>query len=178
MFDANKTLAKNIRERLTSLVPGGKAPNFVLAQEGKETLTLIGLRGKHVYLNFVDLKSKENMKELNLLQELQKKYSKYVRIISVYKDDVDIPSEHLEEIKNYNWEIYGISGSNSMWNSYRVEAFPQYVFIDGAGYVIASPALSPVPNGEYETIDQSFFQLKKAWEIEHSDGGEFYDRNH
>ena len=76
------------------------------------------------------------------------------------------------------WDIYPTSPTNSIWDKYQVTTFPHYTFLDATGYVIGSPALGPTPNGNYETIDQSFFQLKKAWEYENNDGGELYDRNH
>jgi hypothetical protein len=42
-----------------------------------------------------------------------------------------------------------------------VKTFPVYHLIDPIGYFAATPALSPVPNSTYETIDKVFFELKK-----------------
>jgi len=178
MFKENAIIAKNIRYRLTNLVPGLKAPSFVLSADDKETLTLIGLKEKHVYLHFFNPNSIENMKEIDLIQELNEKYSKYVKIISVYKTGEEIPEETLNRLSGMSWDIYPTSPSNSIWDKYQVETFPHYTFLDAAGYVVASPAAGPTPDGEYQTIDFSFFQLKKAWEYQNKDGGELYDRNH
>jgi hypothetical protein len=57
-----------------------------------------------------------------------------------------------------------LSESNPLWESYSIEAYPQYTLIDAFGYIVASPALSPKPNGQYETIDKTFFYIKRTWD--------------
>ncbi|MFT6244939.1 MAG: hypothetical protein ACJA0U_002423 [Salibacteraceae bacterium] len=178
MFKENTIIAKNIRYRLINLVPGVIAPDFVLSADGLETKTLLGLKGKHIYLHFFDPNSNENMKELELVRGLNAKYSKYVKFISIYKQKSELSEEIQKKLDAMELDVYPTSPTNSIWDKYQVTTFPHYTFLDATGYVIGSPALGPTPNGNYETIDQSFFQLKKAWEYENNDGGELYDRNH
>ena len=177
LFKANEIIAKNIRYRLMNLVPGAKAPSFVLTADSMETMTLLDLRKKHVYLHFFDPNSSENMKEIELIRELNEKYNKYVKIISIYKEGDELSPEAQEKLDKIEWDVYAIAPSNSIWDKYQIETFPHYSFLDAAGYVIASPSLGPTPNGEYETIHKSFFQLKKAWEFQNKPEGERYDRN-
>ena len=33
--------------------------------------------------------------------------------------------------------------------------------LDAAGYVVMSPALAPTPNGQYQTIDETLFNIQK-----------------
>ncbi|NRA11228.1 MAG: hypothetical protein HRT57_04655 [Crocinitomicaceae bacterium] len=178
MYKENTVIASNIRHRLINLVPGVIAPDFVLSAEGLETKTLLGLKGKHLYVHFFDPNSSENMKEIELIRELNSKYSKYVKFISVYKLGDEISKELKTKLDDMEWEIYPTSPTNSIWDKYQVTTYPHYTFLDATGYVIASPALGPTPNGNYQTIDESFFQLRKAWEYENKDGGELYNRNH
>ena len=177
LFKKNGIIAKNIKYRLINLVPGAIAPNFVLMADSLETKTLVGLKGKHVYLHFFDPNSSSNQKELQLIDEINKKYSKYVKVISIYKSDIELTEEAKIKLADIHWDIYPISYSNTIWSKYQVKTFPHYTFLDASGYVVSSPALAPTPNGEYKTIDQSFFQLKRAWEQQNNDGGELYDLN-
>ena len=62
--------------------------------------------------------------------------------------------------------------------NYKIESYPQYTLIDPTSHIVASPALKPTPNGQYETIDLTFFHLKKAWMLAHPKEEEIYDRNH
>lgn len=177
VFPENVVIAKNIRERLLSISPGSKAPDFVLSSNDSDTKTLVGLRGKHVYLHFFDPTSNNSIKELPLVEELNNKYGKYVTIISIYKNDLVLEKEHQEFLDKAMWAVYPISPSNSIWTRYQIQSYPHYVFIDATGYLISSPALGPTPNGDYETIDRTFFELKKVWERENAEDGDLYNRN-
>ena len=166
LFQANAEIARNLKHRITALNPGGKAPEFVLFQEGKETKTLSSYIEKHVYLHFFDPESAQNAKELPLLVELHKMYGAHVQFISIYKKNEVLSETALNSLKKMPWEVYGISASNSIWKQYGIESYPQYTLIDAAGYIVASPALGPIPNGEYETIDKTFFYIKQTREKE------------
>ncbi len=166
IFKQHRVIAANIRNKLTELVPGGKAPDFVLLQEGSETKTLYNFAGKHVYLHFMDPESLNSRKELPLLKELHQNYAPYIHFVTVYKEQ-DLSEEGLKAIRSLDWDVYGLSESNAIWDRYRIESYPQYTLIDAAGYVVASPSLGPTPNGEYKTIDETFFHIKKAIDESH-----------
>ncbi len=176
LFEANKVIARNLKNRLTQLVPGGKAPDFVLSETGKDTKTLFGYQEKYLYIHFANPNELSTLKELDLLKDLHKRYSKYVNFVTVYKDDQKLDSTGVNALENLGWDVYKISPSNSIWKKYRVEAFPQYTLIDGSGHVIASPALRPLPNGQYETIDKTFFFIKESYERRHQEVDP-YNRN-
>lgn len=163
LFEENKLIAKNVTARLTELVAGGKAPNFVLLEDGKSSITLLGLKGKHVYLHFVDPDNTDGMKEITLLKDLHAKYGEYVQFITIYKDQKYKDEKAVNELEELPWSVYKIGSSNSIWKNYQVASYPHYVLLDPTGYVVASPALKPTPNGQYETIDKTFFYIRKAW---------------
>lgn len=160
LFKANGVIAKNLKDRLTDLVPGGQAPDFVLAQMNKPTKTLLGFRDKYVYLHFVDPSSEECMKELDVLKGIHSRYGNYVQFVSVYKTDKEYSEDALNQLNQVEWDVYGLPAGNSIWKNYRANTFPHYSLIDVTGNIVASPALGPRPNGEYETIDKVFFEIK------------------
>lgn len=169
LFKANQEIAKNLTHRITSLVPGGKAPDIVFMEEGKPTKTLFAYRKKHLYIHFFNPESENNDKEIPLLIEEYEKYKDYVTFVSLYKKDKELSPKAQATIDSIEWEVYGMSESNSIWKKYQIEAFSQYTLIDAAGYIVASPALGPLPNGQYETIDKTFFYLKKTLESNKGD---------
>lgn len=159
----NRKIAANLRSRLTELVPGVKAPDFVL-KDTSGIKTISNFKGKYIYIHFIDPESVQNRKDLILLKDLYSRYNKYVEFVSIYKEGDELDDEYLKELNETQWGAYGLSESNSIWKNYQVITFPHYVLIDPTGHIVSSPALAPTPNGQYETIDKTFFLIQKAIE--------------
>ena len=85
LIKQHREIAKNLTVKLTQLVSGGKAPDMVLIESGKETKTLHNYSGKHVYIQFMDIESLRTEQELPLMKEIHSKYGNYVHFISIYK---------------------------------------------------------------------------------------------
>lgn len=162
LFVANQEIAKNLTSRITDLVPGGKAPDLVLLGDSAETKTLYSFQGKYLYLHFFDPESLECEKELPLLIDMYKKYSQNIQFVSILKENKTHSKNGLKNIQSIPWDIYSLPQTNSIWKNYNIESYPQYTLIDAAGYIVASPALRPTPNGQYETIDKIFFYINKG----------------
>jgi hypothetical protein len=175
LFKANSIIAKNIKKRLTDLVPGSKAPDFVLTSPQQETQTLYNFRDKYLYFHFIDPNSQESRKELELLKGLHSTYGEYVTFVSVYRLNDSIQKLGLEQLKLLPWSVYGLDAANSIWKNYQIEAFPNYILIDATGNIVSSPAFGPTPNGQYQTIDQTFFSIKTAIEEERKEKATPYD---
>ena len=103
----------------------------------------------------------QSIKELELLKSAHAKYGDYVQFVTIYRDGDNIQTEALDNVKQLPWEVYGIAPGNSLWKNYQIEAFPHFVLIDATANIVASPALGPTPNGQYQTIDKTFFAIKK-----------------
>ncbi len=175
LFAANTIIATNLKDRLTQLVPGGPAPAFVLTQDGQETKTLLGFKGRYVYLHFLDPNRIENIKELPLLEKIQEEYKDYVDFVTIYEEKDSIDTNLLKQVRALNWNVYAISKGNSIWDKYRIESYPQYILIDGTATIVSSPALGPTPDGQYRTIDKTFFYIKKQIDLENKPKPGEYD---
>ena len=162
LFKHHRPIARNIVSRITALAPGGEAPSIVLVEEGKTTKTLVNYRGKYIYIQFIDPESERNREEIRLLKEMHGKYRNEIQFVTVYKKNDTLSNLAQQVIDDIEWDIYGLSESNGIWKNYAVKTFPLYSLIDVDGYVVASPSLGPTPNGQYETIDKTFFYIKKA----------------
>lgn len=169
LFKSNGVIAKNLRNRLTELVPGVKAPEFVLAQQGKPTKTLFEYKNKYIYFHFIDPNNAQSIKELELLKGVHQTYKDYIQFVTIYREADEINKTGLDEVLALPWDVYGIAPGNSLWKNYQIVAFPHFVLIDATGNIVASPALSPTPNGQYETIDKTFFAIQKL--VDHENRG-------
>jgi hypothetical protein len=162
IYPENGKIAANLIYRLTELVPGSKAPDFVLKASDNSTKTLFNFQKKYLYIQFVDLTLKESWKEIELLKPIQLKYLSEIQILTVYIKPAELNKKQREQLKSIPWEAIEINSENEILKSYHISSYPSYVLIDPYGYVVASPALKPSPNGQYETIDKTFFMIQKA----------------
>ena len=69
--------------------------------------------------------------------------------------------QFMKEHPEYNWDILYIGPDHEIVKNYKVETVPAYFLIDQGGYIAAAPALRPSPDGEYESIDKTFFFIQK-----------------
>lgn len=169
LFPENKLVAQNIRFRLTELSSGSKAPDFLL-KDGAKDVTLHSFQKKYLYLFFADPSSVDNMKQMNLLKPIYERYKDNFSFVMVYKDKPEIDAAKLKN--ELPWQVIPAKESNSIFKNYNVVNYPYYMLIDPFGYVISAPALGPVPNGSYDTIDKIFFLIQKALK----EGGNGSDR--
>jgi hypothetical protein len=165
LFKPNAIIAKNIYFRLTELAPGIKAPEFSLLVH-QDTVALKNYLGKHVYLLFVDPSQEESKKHLELLKPMFEKYKNYIEFISFY--DVETKRNKKEEqfLSTLPWKSFSLPSNDKIFSSYQIKYFPSYVLIDSENLILQSPALGPVPNGEYENIEKVFFSIKRKIDLE------------
>lgn len=167
LFPYNAVIAGALKDRLTELVDGGKAPDFNIAYNN-ELYNLKRYEGKHLYVFFVDPTSSKAKAELDLLVPIYQRYSTDVRFLMVLVGDNNQKSKDL--IKAYPWEGIVVQDNAEIISRYHIVTKPQYFLIDRIGYIVQAPALGPLPNGNYETIDKTFFELKKNAEAEKNEG--------
>lgn len=160
MFQESREIAKNISERLTELVPGIKSPEIVFSGQGQPFKTLSDFKGKYLYMHFVNPKSEQYKSDFILLKDLHNRYGDIVEFVTIYESE----SDTVEIMQDAPWPVYGLSSTNNIWNRYKIKSFPSFVLIDVEGYIVSYPALAPTPNGQYETIDHTFHQIRTAIE--------------
>lgn len=170
LFEENRVIAANITTRLLELTPGGKAPDFSVLGSGK-TYTLSGFATKHLYLFFVSASNVECQKQMELLVPIYQRYLNYANFLMVIRDDGRADIDDVEAFrKSLPWESVVVNEQHPILKAYQVINVPYYVLVDPVGGVVAAPALGPTPNGQYETIDKTLFQIKKAIDSGQGDG--------
>jgi hypothetical protein len=166
LFQANTVVAQNILGRLTELTIGGKAPDFSLFNPGGDMLTLRSFAGKHLYIHFLDPMSAKAQNEIGPLIQIYERYKEDIQFLTVYPEGDYDEKTMQASVDAIPWNKIAVESTNVMWKNYKIATFPQYVLIDGFGYVVSAPALGPLPNGQYETVDHIFFSIRKAKKME------------
>jgi hypothetical protein len=166
LFKEHKLIAKNLKSQLTEIHPGSKSPDFeIIAQNQQKTLNLLSFQKKHLYIQFIDFSIKESEKELELLIPLYEKYKTDVEFLTIVKDSPTSKTQE-EILSKLKWPYTFVNRDDLLLKNFKIASYPSYTLIDAYGYIVESPALKPTPNGKYETIDKSFFYIKKINENE------------
>lgn len=161
IFKTNGIIAKNMIYRLTELVPGSKAPDFVIKNQKGENVSLRNYTKKHLYIHFFDPSTRESAKDLELLNPIYAKFQGDVNFISIYVKNDKLTKKQIETLKSLPWETFELEADDPIFKAYHIESLPLYVLLDAYGYIVNVPALGPKPNGQYLSIDKIFFDIKK-----------------
>lgn len=160
MFEGTKIISQNLKDRLLELVPGGKSPDFLLTKDGKVN-SLYSYSKKYIYMHFFDPENITSLTEIQLLKSLHEKYGQDIQFVSIYLQKGSIPSQAEEAMKDITWDLYEVDKNNTIYKDFQIYSSPGYVLIDQYGYIVASPALGPRPNGQGVSIEKSFFYIQK-----------------
>ena len=157
------TIAKKLLLKADEINIGDIFPNLVLDKKSQFTLQM--LKGKPIYIHCFDPKNQKSITEISALLKLNEKYEKYINIISVYsKPKEDFSMSEQRNLNLIKWKKFELEPSENSWKILNIPSFPYYLFLDKDLVLLASPALSPSPNGSYETIERSFYDIKRKIE--------------
>ena len=157
------TIAKNLLLKADEINIGDIFPNLVLDKKSQFTLQM--LKGKPIYIHCFDPKNQKSITEISALLKLNEKYEKYINIISVYsKPKEDFSMSEQRNLNLIKWKKFELEPSENSWKILNIPSFPYYLFLDKDLVLLASPAISPSPNGSYETIERSFYDIKRKIE--------------
>lgn len=161
-FTEHKTIAKNIKKRLTYLHNGSVAPEFEFVDMRDSVVNLTKLKGKFVYLMFWSTDNTISLNELKLMKGLYDKYKWDIEFICINVDDEIKPmKDFLKKNSSYKWTFVHGGKDKKIREKYNVTTLPQFYLIDPNGILLQAPALRPSPNGTFRSIDETFFYIYK-----------------
>lgn len=164
-YNVNATIAKNVLTYLTSLEPGFPAPviNLPNKVDSLGPITWKTYEGKFVYLSFFETWNDQAIREMKIMTELNKKYGEYISFLSLCTDkDQATYQAYMDKNPEIDWDVVYIGSDSPLREDYRVQNVPTYFLIDQSGFIAVAPAPKPSPDGEYESIDKTFFYIKRA----------------
>lgn len=154
-FEQNKTIAKNIQKEFYSLSAGDPLPTIYLQDQ-----KVLGNINKYQYIHFFDPSNPKSLAETSALKALFMKYKNNIDFVTIYLESKSSNEGFKQRIlKEIVWPIYGLSYYHPIWKTLNIGAFPYYILINKELNIESIPALGPIPNGAYETIDKTFHEL-------------------
>ena len=167
LYKVHRGIAQRMVERLTELTAGMKAPIFALITKNQlDTITLESYTGSYVYLQFMDPMLQETKKHLELLVPLYEKYGKTIRFVAIIEENTKLTKEQQTYYTSIPWEKYYVTADHPILQRYHIKSYPSYVMLDEGGVLHSYPAASPVPDGEYETVEKVLYSIKRKIEVE------------
>ena len=156
-----KEIANNLLDKFEELTTGMKIPNYKLSEE----VQLSAYFSKAIYFHFYNPSNQNCIAEVGAIRKLNEKYGKYVEIITIYPK----PFEALTVTEQRNLDAlttkkFALDENHPIWNDLKINTFPYYILVDEQQTIKNSPALSPSPNGLYETIEKTFYDIKRKKE--------------
>ena len=166
LFIDNQIIARNIIYRLTELNAGMKAPDFFAGMSNQDSISLKSFFGKHLYIQFVDLTLDEAQKEIEILKQMYPKYKSHIEFLTIADEIKPLSKKELVFFQQIPWKKIIINSNNDILTKYKIKSYPDYIFLDDQGLIYQYPALKPVPNGDLETIEKSFYTVKRRIDTE------------
>ena len=157
-FQKHRQIAENVLDRITELTPGTRFLDFSLkCVNSKDTITNQKFEGKHIYIHFYDPSFAESNREIQPLLNLYEKYKDYIQFVTIVVQTEGVKTAAI----NFPWSVVELSEKDEFIQKCKINTFSSYILIDAAGYIVVNPALKPIPNSDYDTIEPYFFQIKK-----------------
>lgn len=162
-FRHSAIVANNVLSYLTSIERGFPAPMISFAVEGGDPITWDKYKGKFVYFTVFETWNDKALAELKIIGELREKYNEDIAFLSVCTDENPEGFETFKkENPDLNWDILYIGKNEDLLKKYKITSVPAYFLIDQDGFIALAPAPGPSPDGEYESIDKTFFYIHEA----------------
>ena len=157
-----KITAKNIKTKLTKLLPNYYAPKFKLRDINGNLVSLDKYKNEFVYLNFCNPASYSCQKDFKTLQQLNIQKYELFNIVTICVCNSFDEMKYLVEKNNFNWTFLYYEKDNDLLKDYKIRVYPSYYLINPEGKLIMSPAFPPTE----ASFEARYFDTLKAWKIE------------
>jgi hypothetical protein len=163
LFMENRIIARNVLQKVTQLTPGAPTPKYEFLNRKNELISNGKFAPRYTYIQFIDINQTSNLLQFEMLKTLYAKYNTSVEIITVVVNEKDWDKiEQKLKLQDVPWTVVVPKDMDKVRKSFQLSIYPHYILIDAQGYVVQSPAATPVPDGTYKTIDYYFFEIHKA----------------
>lgn len=153
--ETNKIIAKNLQKQFYSLAAGDPLPTIYVKDK-----SVLGNTNKYQYIHFFDPSNPKSLAETFALKSLYDKYKNDIDFVTIYLESKSRNKGFKQRVlQEIIWPVYGLSYYHPIWKTLNVGTFPYYVLINKELNIESIPALGPIPNGVYETIDKTFHEL-------------------
>jgi hypothetical protein len=156
-FLEHQLIANELLSLFKLMQIGMKAPDYTLSS----TKHFYQYKGKWVYLHVFDPSNERCITEISALKKLQLKYGNAFQFITIYPSKEVYTKSEQRNLDALTWDKFQLDQNHEIWKSLQLTSYPMYVLFDSNLVLHSSPALSPTPNGRYETIEKVFRTLER-----------------
>ena len=145
-----KQIAKHIQKKVNLLLSGTKAPSFSMLNNDSVKISLSDLRGKYLYINFIDTRSYSNQNDMALIKSVSEKYAKVLEVVTINCNNSFSKTREFCNLNGYKWQFLTPENSKQILKLYNIKALPSYFLIDPYGKIILSQA--PAPDASFDKV--------------------------
>lgn len=155
----NRKIAYNLIEGFYTIIEGDPIPKVQLTEDIK----LESPENKYLYIHFFNPDNPTSLSEISALRRLYDKYKSSIYFISIYLDQTSILSPLADRVLDViTWDVYALKYEHPIWEDLNIGSFPYYILVNSKQQIVRMPALGPNPNGIYETIEKTFYDIQKS----------------
>jgi hypothetical protein len=136
---------------------GMKAPDYTFSS----TKNFYQYKGKWIYLHVFDPSNERCITEISALKKLHLKYGNTFQFITIYRSKELYTKSEQRNLDALTWDKFSLDQNHEIWKSLQLTSYPMYILFDSNLVLHSSPALSPTPNGRYETIEKVFRTVER-----------------
>jgi len=152
-FEKHRAIATNLMHKFSGIELGVAFPFEMLKH------TLAG--NKPIYIHAYHPSNTRCIQEIGALRKLFGSYGSKIEFITVYVDKPLSNETEKKALSQISWKKIAVPQDDPFWSTLAISTFPYYLMVDQEGNLSQAPALTPTPNGKYETIEKTFFDLIK-----------------
>lgn len=151
-------IATNLLDSFEELTNGMKVPNYKL----DEVVKLSDYANKYIYFHFYDPSNQKCNTEIAAIRKLNEKYASIVEIVTIYPKPIEpLTITEKRNLDALTTKKFALDENHPIWNDFKINTFPYYILVDEQLTIKNMPALAPSPNGLYETIEKTFYDIKR-----------------
>lgn len=153
-IEKHKVIARDIREKVTRLIPGFSPPPFKMLNQDSTWVSLNDFIGSYVYVMFCTTQNYACLKEYDQIKKLYEKHGKILKIVTISFDETLADTRMFAKKMKYKWTFLHFGNQPEILKDYDIRTFPTYFLIDREGKLAMSPAPSPAENFEVYLFQQ------------------------
>lgn len=161
-YKENRKIAANYLQKLSKGQIGSAFPDVELVYYTGDTLQLSSFKGQMIYLQLFASWSATSLAEMELMNELYKRYHDHVRFVSLSIDpDQEAFFEFVKANRNFKWDLGWIGVHPDALEQLSIYTIPLFYLIDADFNCAEWPALWPSTGIEQEFYEMELEQKEK-----------------
>jgi peroxiredoxin len=130
-------------DKINSTLQGNYPPDFSLADNSGEIMSLKDFRGKYLLLSFARSDDPASMTELSVINMWQNKYAKDLQVVTILTDDSFTSGADRIKRNGFNWIFLNGSDRDNLEFKFGIKIYPAFILLDRDNKIIFDPCLYP-----------------------------------